>query len=708
MSFYDRFIRFRYDYLPTHLIGEILTKRWIDNLIPFLVLIGVVTTFGSIIPDFFTTGSLVDTSRQLGEFGIIVIAMMVVMVSGGIDLSVASTFALVNMSALGLTSLAGWPIAPVFLASLLIGALVGLVNGVLIGYLRLRAFLTTLVTLVIVRSIADLLYLRYATDMAGKFPDSPIWDFLGEGTLLQIPVSFWVLVVVAVAVHLVITRMKPGWRIMAIGGARRSAYNVGISVKRDICLTYIASGTLVALAGFMYAARLSSVGSDTGVGLELMVLTAAVVGGNSLGGGRGSAGKAIMGAVTILLLTNGLIRLGLQSGATQVFLGLMLLFAVIVDIRFVKNRYKILSKVYVSPTFFPLPIAPATEAGSVSPYALNDRLRDVELIGLGKIDGPEDILLDDNDDLYTGNRIGDIIRFKAPDYKHPEIFAHCGGRPLGLAFDENGNIVVCIGGMGLYSIGKDRKITKLTDETNRTPWSIIDDSRLSLADDLDVAPDGRVFFSEATKRYEMHEWPVDCLESRGNGRILCYDPSTKKTKTLIRNLVFPNGVCMAHDNNSFFFAETWGCRISRYWLNGPKAGKVESVLPNIPGYPDNINRASDGNYWLALVGMRTPSLDLAMTMPGFRKRMSRRVASDEWMFPNINTGCVIKFNDRAEVLESFWDLGGENHPMVTSMREHRGYLYLGGINNNRIGRIRLPGADISWTGKKSYWGDRSC
>jgi ribose transport system permease protein len=261
--------------------------------------------------------------------------------------------------------------------------------------------------------------------------------------------------------------------------------------------------------------------------------------------------------------------------------------------------------------------------------------------------------------------------------------------------------------MGLYSIGKDRSITKLTDETNRTPWSIIDDSRLSLADDLDVAPDGRVFFSEATKRYEMHEWPVDSLESRGNGRILCYDPSNKKTKTLIRNLVFPNGVCVAHDNNSFFFAETWGCRVSRYWLNGPKAGKVESILPSLPGYPDNINRASDGNYWLALVGMRTPTYDLAMTMPGFRKRMSRRVAGDEWLFPNINTGCVVKFNDHGEVLESFWDRGGVNHPMITSMREHRGYLYLGGINNNRIGRIRIPGADTSWTGKLSYWGDRS-
>jgi ribose transport system permease protein len=164
---------------------------------------------------------------------------------------------------------------------------------------------------------------------------------------------------------------------------------------------------------------------------------------------------------------------------------------------------------------------------------------------------------------------------------------------------------------------------------------------------------------------------------------------------------------VAHDNNSFFFAETWGCRVSRYWLNGPKAGKVERILPNIPGYPDNINRSSDGNYWLALVGMRTPTYDLAMTMPGFRKRMSRRVAGDEWLFPNINTGCVIKFNDHGEVLESFWDLRGVNHPMITSMREHRGYLYLGGINNNRIGRIRLSEADTSWTGKSSYWGDRS-
>ncbi|WP_382325889.1 SMP-30/gluconolactonase/LRE family protein [Hydrogenophaga sp. UC242_50] len=287
-----------------------------------------------------------------------------------------------------------------------------------------------------------------------------------------------------------------------------------------------------------------------------------------------------------------------------------------------------------------------------------------------------------------------------------ELFAHVGGHPLGLAFDRDGNLLVCIAGMGLYSVSPQREVRKLTDETHRTAWSVIDDSRLKLADDLDIAPDGRVFFSEATVRYEMHNWAYDALESRGNGRIICYDPRTDRTRTVIRNLIFPNGVCMAHDGESFFFAETWACRINRHWFSGPRAGTTECVIGNLPGYPDNINRASDGHYWVALVGMRTPSMDLALRMPGFRRRMARRVSPQELIFPNINTGCVLKLNQHGEVLESLWDLGGENHPMITSMREHKGYLYLGGLLNNRIGKYRVAGADPTWTAERSYWGER--
>jgi ribose transport system permease protein len=90
-------------------------------------------------------------------------------------------------------------------------------------------------------------------------------------------------------------------------------------------------------------------------------------------------------------------------------------------------------------------------------------------------------------------------------------------------------------------------------------------------------------------------------------------------------------------------------------------------------------------------------------MPGFRKRMGKRVPIDEWLFPNINTGCVIKFNERGEVLDSLWDLRGVNHPMITSMREHRGYLYLGGIANNRIGRYKLEGADPDFVQYERRW-----
>ena len=290
-------------------------------------------------------------------------------------------------------------------------------------------------------------------------------------------------------------------------------------------------------------------------------------------------------------------------------------------------------------------------AGQRRAFAQNDKLRDVSLIGLGRIEAPEDVILDRHDNLYAGSRHGDIIRFLAPDYKEMEVFAHIGGQPLGMAFDRDDNLYVCIGGMGLYRITPERKVEKVTDETNRSLYSVNDDSRLRLADDLDIADDGRIFFSEATVRYEMHEWPVDGLEARGNGRIICYDPNTGTTRTVLRGLKFPNGICIASDGQSILFAETFGCCIRRYWFDGPKAGKTEMVIDNLPGYPDNINLASDGNYWLAMVGMRSPALDLAWKMPGFRKRMGKRVPIDEWLFPNINTGCVIKFNERGEVLE---------------------------------------------------------
>lgn len=705
-SLASQLIRLRYDLIPDHLLGEILAKKWVENVAPFLFMVLTIALFGSLIDGFFAPSSIVNMVRQLGEFGLIVLAMMLVIGAGGIDLSVGSNFALANFVALATMHILGWPVWAALMATLAACAFVGLLNGFLVGLLRLRAFLTTLVTLIIVRAVVDMLLLRHAVSISAGFPDSLVWDFIAMGSVFGIPFSAIVLLVAALVIHVLLTRTRPGWRIMAVGGSRRSAHNSGISVRWTVFGTYVGAGVLVGMAGFMYAARLSSAGADAGMGLELAALTAAVLGGNALGGGRASSAKAIMGAITVLVVTNSVIRMGMPSGVGSIALGAVLLLAATLDVRFLKNRYKLLASVYVSPVVNELPPAPPTQAGSGSAYEVNDRLHDVELIGLGEIEAPEDVILDRNDNLYCGSRQGDIVRFLAPDYKKREIFAHIGGQPLGLAFDRDDNLYVCVGGMGLYYITPEREVVKATDETNRTPFSINDDSRLRLADDLDIAPDGRVFFSEGTIRYEMHDWPVDSIEARGNGRILCYDPRDGSTKTVVRNIRFANGVCVSFDGKSVLYAETFGCTIKRYWIEGPKAGTVETVIGALPGHPDNINRASDGNYWLALVGMRTPAMDLAAEMPGFRRRMSRRVAQDEWIYPNINTGCVVKFDEEGNILEALWDQAGANHPMITSMREHKGSLFLGGLSNNRIGRYRLKDADPDWTSCDHYWGKK--
>jgi ribose transport system permease protein len=696
--------RLRYRYVPDHVVGEVLGRRWVDNLIPVVLLTVIVITSAATITNFVSLGNLSDTSRQIGEFGLIVIGMTIVMVGGGIDLSVGSVFALANVTSLALVNVERWSVVAAAAATLAVGALVGLLNGALIGYLKLRAFLTTLVILTLVRATVEFLLQILSVRIASSDVDAPAWDFIGTGSILGAPFSLVVLAVVALVAQVVLTRLRIGWRILAVGGSRRAAYNAGIPVPATVCLTYVVSAILTSLAGVLYAARLSGAGPDTGIGLELTAVTAALLGGNSVGGGRGSVGRALMGAIAVSLLTNGLVRLGLESGASSMVVGLVLLFAIAVDVRWSKWRHKLRAKVYVSPGYLALPPAPAFAPGSSSPYAINDRLREVEVIGLGEVDGPEDVILDKDDHLYCGVRQGEIIRFLAPDYTRREVYAHVGGRPLGMAFDRQHALVVCIAGMGLYRVDANGKSEKLTAETNRSPLSIIDDSRMRLADDLDIAADGKIYFSEATIRYGFEEWVVDALEGRGNGRIIRYDPANRTTRTICRNLLFANGMCVAHDGASLLFAETWGCRLSRLWLEGAKAGKVERVIDDLPGYPDNINRGSQGTYWIALAGTRTPSYDLAMTMPAFRRRMARRVAGDEWIFPNVNVGCVVHIDGEGKVLETLWDAAGVNHPSITSMREHRGYLYLGGVTNNRIGRIKLAGADPAWTGYNSYWG----
>ncbi len=212
--------------------------------------------------------------------------------------------------------------------------------------------------------------------------------------------------------------------------------------------------------------------------------------------------------------------------------------------------------------------------------------------------------------------------------------------------------------MGLYRVHQDASVEKLTDETNRSPFSIIDDSRLRLTDDCDIAPDGRIFFSEATIRFDMATWPSDALECRGSGRIVCYDPAKKTTRTVAAQPDLPERHHVEFRRQIDPVLRKLGLpRSGAIGSMARKRGRSSTVIDNLPGYPDNINRASDGTYWMALMGMRSPALDLALRVPGFRKRMAQEVAIDEWLYPNINTGCIVRFNESGEIIESLWDTG---------------------------------------------------
>ncbi len=323
---------------------------------------------------------------------------------------------------------------------------------------------------------------------------------------------------------------------------------LGIKVRQTVFMSYVISGLCAGFAGFLIACRLSGAGPGTGLNMEILAITAAVVGGNSLGGGRGSVAKSIMGAIIVLVMNNGLIRLGYGTGTNQMVLGIMLAVAVILDIRWLKNRHKVLNELYVAPIYHRMGETQSAVPDSGTPYALNNRIAHTEYIGLGELEGPEDVVLDKDDHLYCGTRHGEIVRFFAPDYKRSEIFCpyrRLPARPRSGQGQQHPFLRRRHG--ALSDFPQRRSEAGFRRDQPLLHTSIVDDARLRDPNDLDIAPDGKIYFTDSTTRYDAHDWAIDSIEGRPTGRLLVFDPKTGETKTLLDNYRYANGVCMAHD-----------------------------------------------------------------------------------------------------------------------------------------------------------------
>lgn len=686
---------------PRRIAADVLSKGWIESLIPFVALLLVVSGVLLTTDDYFTAPNLRNLAQYAADGGLIVLALLIVVAVGGIDLSVGSNFAMSAFVALFGFHILELPVPVVLVATLFTGMAIGTVNGTIAGLLGCGALLTTLGTMITTRGLYTLASQAQLVEISSSARMDDLWDWVGFEKVFTLPVGFWVLAVVAALVFVMFRQTRFGWHVLAVGGNRKAARHGGIRVKSTIFLAYMLAGLIVGLAGFLFAARQNSVGSDTGIGMEFFALTALVVGLGGFVPGRGAVVSALIGFATIYILNNAMINAGFRGDFVQLSMGAIIIVILAIDVKFRKNRHRLLASTYLDPVAFDT--ARVEGMRGLMPDEIEPKLAAAEILVAGQVDGPEDVLLDAQGNLYCGSRDGYLYRIPAPHHDRAEVLVKIGGRPLGLALDREGRIVACVAGMGLVRVTTDGKVELLTDQTERSLLSVQDDTTIRMADDLDIAPDGTIFFTDATKRYDIENWGLDLLEGRPNGRLLSYDPATRKTRTVCDNLLFPNGVCLTHDGRHLLVASTWDCSILIFDLarlsDGPRV-----FLGGLPGYPDNVNRASDGGYWVALAGMRNPVFDEAMRHPGLRRRMTRRVPPTNWLFGNLNIGGVLKIDGQGRIVDALWDAPDGPLYMITSMREHEGALYLGGVTNDKIGRLKLDGADRTWNGPGSYWG----
>jgi len=308
----------------------------------FIALFAVIIFFSIFAPNFLSTANMILMSKHATQNAFLAIGMTFVIITGGIDLSVGSIVGLCGMIAGGLIMYGvalplGYTVYfnvfEVALIVAVVGILIGAINGLLITKLNVAPFIATLGTLYVARGMA-LLYSDGQTlpNLTGREElGNQGFSYLGSGTILGLPVSVWILIVVALGAAYFARFVPLGRHIFAVGGNERAARMSGIRVNRVKMFVYMFSGFCAAIVGLIISSELMASHPATGTNLELNAIAAAVLGGTSMSGGRGTIGGTIIGAFVIGILSDGLVMMGVSSFWQMVIKGLVIIVAVVVD-----------------------------------------------------------------------------------------------------------------------------------------------------------------------------------------------------------------------------------------------------------------------------------------------------------------------------------------------------------------------------------------
>ena len=308
----------------------------------FFALIVIIAVFSFLSPYYFSLSNFLTMASHVAIFGILAIGMLLVILNGGIDLSVGSTLGLagcfagflmqgVTLSSFGVILYP--PVWAVVVLTCALGAVVGAVNGVLIAYLRVPAFVASLGVLYVARGIALLMTNGLTYNNLGGRPElgNTGFDWLGFNRLAGIPIGVIVLAALAIVCGLVLSRTAFGRWLYASGGNERAADLSGVPVKRVKIIVYVLSGVCAAIAGLVLSSQLTSAGPTAGTTYELTAIAAVVIGGAALTGGRGTTRGTMLGAFVIGFLSDGLVIIGVSAYWQTVFTGAVIVLAVLMN-----------------------------------------------------------------------------------------------------------------------------------------------------------------------------------------------------------------------------------------------------------------------------------------------------------------------------------------------------------------------------------------
>lgn len=300
-------------------------RKFIDKygILMGLIILIAIMAFAS--PVFFTANNLLNILKQVSVIGIVSMGMTLIIISGGIDLSVGSILALSAVVS-SLYAQGDMPVLYPVILGILVGASIGAINGIITAKGRIAPFIVTLGMMTAARGLA--LILSNGMPVAGV---SETFITLGRGEILGLPVPILIFLIVFLITSVVLKKTKFGRHVYAIGGNEQAALVSGININRTKIMVYIYGGILTGLAGVLLAARVGAGQPNAAVGYELDAIAAVVIGGVSFSGGIGTAGGTLLGVLIIGVINNSLDLLNVQSYYQQIIKGFIIVAAVLLD-----------------------------------------------------------------------------------------------------------------------------------------------------------------------------------------------------------------------------------------------------------------------------------------------------------------------------------------------------------------------------------------